>query len=64
MCSYVAGTCLPPYQHPILFTDGYSCMIAGNQESIIKLKEIGEAEVNKHKLFIKFVCTETQGTAL
>jgi len=33
-------------------------MIAGNNESILKLEEIGQLEVNKNKLFIKFLCTE------
>ena len=40
MCSGVANTCLPPYRYPDLFTDAYSCMIAGNYESILKLEEI------------------------
>ena len=58
LCSAVAVSCLPPYQYPDLFVDGYSCMIAGNNESILKLEEIGHVEVNKNKLFIKFLCTE------
>ena len=33
-------------------------MIAGNEESILKLEDIGHLEVNKNKLFIKFLCTE------
>lgn len=61
LCSAVAGTCLPPYQYPDLFSDGYSCMIAGNNESILKLEEIGHTEVNKNKIFIKFICTEQKG---
>jgi len=61
LCSAVAGTCLPPYQYPDLFSDGYSCMIAGNNESILKLEEIGHLKVNKNKIFIKFICTEQQG---
>ena len=58
MCSAIANTCLPPYRYPDLFVDGYSCMIAGNTESILKLEEIGYEEVNKNKIFIKFLCTE------
>jgi len=58
MCSAVANTCLPPYRYPDLFVDGYSCMIAGNNESIKKLEEIGHKDVNKNKIFIKFLCTE------
>ena len=58
MCSALSNTCLPPYRYPDLFVDGYSCMIAGNQESIIKLEEIGYEDVNENKIFIKFLCTE------
>jgi hypothetical protein len=36
-------------------------MIAGNNESILKLEEIGHTEVNKNKIFIKFICTEQKG---
>ena len=60
MCSAVTNTCLPPYKYPDLFVDGYSCMIAGNYESILKLEEIGFKDVNENKIFIKFVCTEQQ----
>ena len=58
MCSALSNTCLPPYRYPDLFDDGYSCMIAGNYKSIEKLEEIGNEEVNKNKIFIKFLCTE------
>ena len=58
MCSAVANTCLPPYRYPDLFVDGYSCMIAGNYESILKLEELGHLKVNENKIYIKFLCTE------
>ena len=58
MCSAVANTCLPPFKYPDLFVDGYSCMIAGNYESITKLEEIGYQDVNENKIYIKFICTE------
>ena len=58
MCSGLTNTCLPPYKYPDLFVDGYwSCMIAGNYESILKLEEIGFEDVNKNKIYIKFMCT-------
>ena len=58
MCSGVTLTCLPPYKYPDLFVDGYSCMIAGNYESILKLEELGHVKVNDNKIYIKFMCTE------
>ena len=58
MCSGVRLTCLPPYRYPDLFVDGYSCMIAGNTKSILKLEELGHVKVNDNKIYIKFMCTE------
>lgn len=58
ICSALSNSCLPPYRYPDLFDDGYSCMIAGNYKSIEKLEEIGKEDVNKNKIFIKFLCTE------
>jgi len=58
LCSGVANSCLPPYRYPDFFADSYSCMIAGNTESILKLEEIGYEDVNKNQLFIKFICSE------
>ena len=58
ICSYTAGTCLPPYQWPQTFPDAYSCMIAGNEQSIAKFKQLGVKPVNKHRMYIKFICTE------
>ena len=58
ICSALSNSCLPPYRYPDLFDDGYSCMIAGNYKSIEKLEEIGNEDVNKNKIFIKFLCME------
>jgi hypothetical protein len=35
-------------------------MVAGYTESLKKTKEIGEEEINKHKIFIKFDCIESK----
>ena len=58
ICSATVGECIPPYKWPNQFIDAYSCMLAGNEESISKLVEIGNEEVNRHKIYIKFQCTE------
>ena len=62
MCSYVSGNCLPPYEWPTKFNNAYDCSIAGYEESIRKLKEIGPLEVNKHKISITFSCSGIQET--
>ena len=57
MCSLESGTCMPPFKHPVLFNDGYDCMIAGYKESIDKIVEIGREDINQHQIYIKFGCT-------
>jgi hypothetical protein len=60
MCSVTANTCMPPFVWPTQFTDSYECMVAGYSEALRKTKEIGPEEMNKHKIFIKFDCIESQ----
>ena len=60
MCSVTANTCMPPFVWPTQFGDSYECMIAGYEEAIRKTKEIGREEMNKHKIFIKFDCIESE----
>ena len=62
MCSYVSGTCLPPYEWPVKFEDSNSCSVAGYEEGARKLKEIGPVEVTKHKISITFSCAGIQET--
>ena len=54
LCSTVHKTCLPPYHFHERFEDPYKCMVTGYEESAKKLKEIGQEEVNQHKVYIKF----------
>ena len=41
LCSVTQNDCLPPYRWPEQFNSTYDCMIAGYEESIIKMEEIG-----------------------
>ena len=56
LCSYVAESCLPPYIHPVEFDSEYECLMAGYEESLNKIIEIGPEDVNKHSMYIKFGC--------
>ena len=38
ICSQVSGTCLPPYQVPEKFDDGYDCMVTGYEMALDKLQ--------------------------
>tara|TARA_R100000655_G_scaffold4362_2_gene13984 strand:- start:3 stop:215 length:213 start_codon:yes stop_codon:yes gene_type:complete len=57
ICSQVAGTCLDPYPWPDNFDSQYDCMVFGYEESLNKIQEIGREEVNKHNIYIRFICT-------
>lgn len=56
MCSAIQKECLDPHQMPMLYSDFYSCLNAGYNESINKQKELGKKETNKHHIFIRFNC--------
>ena len=62
MCSISAGECLPPYEWPERFRDTYDCMQFGYEESHKKMKEIGRVEVNKHGIYIRFLCAPVTET--
>ena len=38
----------------------YECMEAGYKESLSKLQKIGKEEVNKHEIYLRFICQENQ----
>ena len=62
MCSYVQGTCLGPYEWPTHYDDMYDCMMAGYEQSMIKMESIGKGNVNKHQIYIRFTCTPLSTT--
>ena len=57
MCSYSAGTCLPPYIYPEKFNDPYDCFMEGYNQSILKMEQIGREEINEHEIYIRFICS-------
>ena len=61
-CSGVAGKCLQPMEYPEKYADLYSFLHAGYEESIVQLESIGEVQVNKEQVFIKFLCSPMQET--
>ena len=56
LCSTVAETCLPPHVHHLEFDSEYECLMAGYEESLNKIIEIGPEDVKKHSMYIKFGC--------
>ena len=57
LCSYVSGTCLPPYTYPKEFNDQYDCFMEGYNQSMLKMEEIGRKEINEHEIYIRFICS-------
>ena len=56
LCSGVANECMAPYEWPETYSDMYGCMIAGYEQSIIKMVEIGRPETNQFDMYVKFTC--------
>ena len=57
ICSQVAGTCLDPHIWPTTFDTQYDCLMFGYEESIRKMEEIGQEDVNKYNMYLRFTCT-------
>ena len=60
LCSYVADSCMPPIIYPVEFDSEYECLRTGYAESLFKIEQMGEYEVNTHRLYIKFGCYEAE----
>ena len=60
ICSLTAGECMPPHPMPDKYNSIYDCLNAGYAESLRKSKEIGKEEINKHKIYIRFVCEKNE----
>ena len=58
ICSSLTTVCIPPFTFATPYNDLYSCMVAGYDESALKMKKLGQKEVNTHHIYIKFRCTE------
>ena len=48
---------------PESYKDYNTCMVSGYSESLNKMKEIDNKEVNQYMIYIKFVCQEDTRTA-
>ncbi len=58
LCSTITNSCLLPYKYPQNFDSLYTCLIEGYEQSITKMIDIGELEVNNNELYIKFMCID------
>jgi hypothetical protein len=61
LCSGLANSCLDPLpMTDVYYDDWQSCIVAGYEESIIKSKEIDATDFNQYRLFLKFICQESE----
>ena len=60
LCSFYAQTCLTPHTFEDIYADSYSCMLEGYQKSYDKMVELGAKEVNKHGIYIRFICHDDE----
>ncbi len=58
ICSVIVGDCLQPYTFPKLYDNMYTCMLDGYTKSREKMEDIGQEEVNKFEMYIKFYCKD------
>jgi len=57
ICASVGGTCDTWVKTP-QFDDWDSCMRAGYRDSLKFIEEAGTEHVNKHRMYVKFICKE------
>ena len=58
ICTSVYQQCLEPFPMAERYNTHYECVLAGYNESIKKVKEIGSKDVNKYGTIIKFFCID------
>ena len=62
VCSAFYGSCMPEFQHKVVFDNWYDCAQSGMKEVASLMKEVGPEVVNRDKITVSFVCeprTET-----
>ena len=57
ICTGIGGECMPPIEMQQSFEKKYDCLVTGYDVSKEMLIDIGEQEVNKNDIYIKFICT-------
>ena len=58
ICAQAQSECFQPVTLKERFYTSYDCLQRGYMESQIILKDIGEKQVNKNKIIVKFTCQE------
>ena len=57
ICTGIGGECMPTIEMQQSFETKYDCLVTGYDISKEMMIDIGEQEVNKNDIYIKFICT-------
>ena len=57
ICTSLGGVC-DTWVKETHFNDWNSCMLAGYKDSLKLIEEAGPEYVNKHRMYVKFICKE------
>ena len=61
LCSGLANSCLDPLPiTDVYYDDWQSCIVAGYEESIKRSNEVDTTDFNQYRLFLKFICHESE----
>lgn len=52
-----AGQCMPPIEMEKTYLSKYDCLISGYETSKNMMIDIGEKDINKNDIYMKFICT-------
>ena len=56
ICSLVHTECLPPQKIYPMYSSHYDCSTGGYLRGLTIIRELGQEEVNKAKIYIHFTC--------
>ena len=62
VCSALYGSCMPEFQHRVVFYNWYDCAQYGLTETKSLMKDIGPEVVNRDLITVSFVCKPSNET--
>ena len=62
ICSALYGNCQEPYTKNVEYKTWSECMWAGTNDTLTLYQIMGEDYINTNKIFVKFMCAETEKT--
>ena len=62
ICAASYGDCMPEMQHPVVYSDWYTCAQAGLKETKELMEAVGPEVVNRDKITVSFICKKSSET--